>query len=60
MHFRSVGQKFGDLSELRDITVGFLIIANPIVRVDQIRINKVATKGILSPRRKFMRRWIRC
>lgn len=60
MHFRSVGQKFGDFGELGDIAAGFPIAANPVVRIDQMTVNKVATKGILSIGRKFMRRGIRC
>lgn len=59
MHLYSVGQVFCDFSELRDIAVGFLIVANPIMRIDQMKVNKVATKRILPLRRKFVRKRIR-
>lgn len=60
VRFGGMGQKFGDLGQLRDIAAGIPIAANPIVSMDQMRVNEVATEGILSLGGNFMRRRIRC
>lgn len=58
VHLGSVGQEFSDFTELGHVAAGFPIAANPIMCMNQMRFNEVATKRILSLGRKFMWRRI--
>jgi hypothetical protein len=60
VYLGSANQKSSDFTELGHIAAGFPIAANPVVCMDQMRFNKVATKRIYSLGRKFVRSRIRC
>lgn len=47
MHLSSVDQKLSHLGELRDVAASFRV-PDPIICMDEMRINEMATERILS------------
>lgn len=53
-----VGQKFGDFGEFGEIATGFPVATDPVIRMNQVEVDKMTTKRVWSLGRKLVRRRI--